>query len=143
MEFLVGDQVENYLNGSLLQFSRPFERGYLVNWPAEIDVWNRILCSSSGLNINAKECQLVLTEAPFNPESLQNDMNEVVFEDFGFREYTRKPSAWFSAYEFSRDPPPGTEYPSSCTVVDSGFSFSYSMPFQDLRCHKKAVSDHH
>jgi len=43
----------------------------------------------------------VLTEAPFVPVALQNEMNEVLFEDFRFDSCLRRPAAWFSAYEFT------------------------------------------
>lgn len=32
MNILVGDEVDKCLNGSLLHYNRPFDRGYLVNW---------------------------------------------------------------------------------------------------------------
>ena len=76
---LVGDEVDSYVNGSLLQYMRPFERGYLTNWPCEVDVWNRVF-GKAGLHIKPTDSTLLLTEAPFTPEPLQNDANEVIFE---------------------------------------------------------------
>ena len=38
MQLLVGDDIETVSNGSLLNFNRPFDRGYLVNWLHEFDV---------------------------------------------------------------------------------------------------------
>lgn len=139
MQVLVGEQVDASFNGSNLCFSRPFEKGYLVNWACELDVWGRLF-GASCLNIVTTEMALVLTEPPFNPDSIQNDTNEIVFEEYGFREYMRRPSAWFSAYEFAMEPPVDACNPSCCTVVDSGFSFSHSLPFISSRCRKQTVS---
>lgn len=82
MTVVVGDQVDGVYNGSNLRYSRPFERGYLNNWPCELDIWSRLF-GPSNLNITPSEHSLVLTDAPFTPQSLQNETNEVVFEDFG------------------------------------------------------------
>ena len=150
---LTADEVDSYLNGSLLQYTRPFERGYLTNWSCESDVWNRVF-GRHGLNIKPTESILVVTDAPFTPEPLQNDMNEVIFEEFEFQQCLRRPSAWFSAYEFANDPPllsvtasssssssssSRATYPTCCTVVDSGFSCTHVMPFIHGTCQKPSV----
>ena len=139
MQAVIADQVDAVHNGSLLHYTRPFERGYLNNWHCEIDIWTRLFSNSSLLPTNPAESCLVLTEPPFAPDALQNDMNEVVFEHFGFRECLRRPASWFSAYEFSQDPPEGTCNPTCCLVLDSGFSFTHLMPFVDVKCQKHAV----
>jgi len=146
MSVLVGDEVENVHNGSSLNYMRPFDRGYLINWGVEIDIWNKVLknlkCSASD-----PEC-LIVTEPIFNPEELQNDYNEVIFEEFGFNSYLRRPSAWFSAYEYMCYPPlpvsaptsVRTPTPTSCMVIESGFSFSYSIPIINGRILQSACS---
>lgn len=139
MNNLVGDQVDECLNGSLLQYNRPFDRGYITNWQIETEVWTRLF-GPTGLNISPSESSLCLTDAPFTPELLQNDTNEVVFEDFCFMEYLRKPAAWFSAYQFSITAPVDISNSSSCTIVDSGFSYTHTMPFVDGKCRKSAAS---
>jgi len=118
----------------------------------EIQIWNRIF-SKSVLSINPNECNLVLTESPFNLESIRNDMNEVVFEEFGFSSYLRRIPAWFSAYNFSRTSPEistsrfqfqpdsslSNDSSSSCIVIDSGFSYSHVFPFICLKPQSHAV----
>jgi actin-related protein 6 len=115
MNILIGDDVDKCLNGSLLHYNRPFDRGYLVNWQCEIDIWSKLF-SSNRLNVNPSESSLCVTDSPFTPEQLQNDMNEVVFEEYSFQEYLRKPAAWFSAYDYQHNPPEGTY------IFDSQFS---------------------
>ena len=41
---LVGSEVDQFPNGSLLNYKRPFDRGYIVNWGTEIDVRLFIYC---------------------------------------------------------------------------------------------------
>ena len=111
----------------MLSYSRPFDRGYLVNWGLEIEIWKHVF-GSEHLNIHPSGQSLVVTEAPFTPESLRQDMNEVIFEEFGFERYSRKSSSLFSAYEFSHTAPAETCFPKCCTIIDSGFSFTHITP---------------
>ena len=138
MQVLVGDDIDKIYNGSLLQYLRPFERGYLNNWPAEIEIWTKLLADPN-LNIqNISEHSIVMTEAPFNPIPWQNDTNEIIYEYFGFKSQLRLPAAWFSNYEFQHTHPE-IEYPENATIIDSGFSFTHVLPFLDGKCIKHAV----
>lgn len=146
MQVLVGEDIDQFANGALLQYTRPFDRGYLNNWSIEIDVWSKIFAqfnlsaSSHGSNVsNFNEYTLVMTEAPFTPEPWQDDTNEVIYEYFGFQAFTRRPSAWFSAYNYYMSNPTRSMYPHSSIVIDSGFSFTHVIPFIDLKCVKPAV----
>jgi actin-related protein 6 len=139
MTAYVGDQFENAGDGALLTISRPFERGYLTKWGIQLQMWNRIF-SHPYLDVKPKDSILVVTEPPFNPEPLQNDMNEVIFEDYGFMEYMRRIPAWFSAYNHFHAPEFSPLHSSCCTVVDSGFSFTHIFPFINGVCMKPAVS---
>lgn len=120
-------------------YARPFDHGYLTKMDIELQIWNRLF-GAACLKINPADHNLVLTESPFNFESIQNDINEVVFEEYEFPNYLRRVPSWFSAYEFSRNPPQGVQNTDCCTVVDSGFSYTHIMPFIDLKCQKHAVS---
>eukprot|EP01041_Mallomonas_annulata_P003899 gene3899-7780_t len=133
MQVLVADEIDSFFNGAILHYTRPFDRGFLLNWQCEIEIWQRIF-SSTHLNLNTEQSSLVITEAPFTPEALQNEMNEVIFEDFQFLNYLRRPATWFSAYEFECTHKTSVSYPSSCLVIDSGFSFTHSMPFTAGKC---------
>ena len=172
MQYLISDQIlQQYShNGSYLHFIRPLDRGYLNNWQCEIDVWNYLLKSNQDfLNLNIKETSLLMTEPILNLYSLQCDTNEVVFEYFGFKEYLRRPAPWFSMYEFIHRSHPKPHLPhacnsnnddghhdnsdgngygygnglDSCTIVDTGFSFTHCVPFINQTCRKNAVSHYH
>ncbi len=135
MQYLIADQIDSFHNGSLLMFNRPFDRGYLNNWQSEIEIWNHILLSQ--LKCKPSEDSLTITEPLFNPETLQNDTNEVIYEYFGFNECMRRPAPSFSAYEFNKGNPQAAN--DSCLVIDAGFSFSHAIPFVDGVCQKHAV----
>ena len=146
MSLLVGDQVEEVHNGSLLHYTRPFERGYLTNMAVEVEVWDRLFSKVMKLPYDGDQKfgdkRLVVTDAPFAPLPLQNDMNELAFEYYGFDQYLRRPAPWFSAYEHEQEVLHGVreaKYPSCCTVIDSGFSFTHIMPFIQGKCVKSAV----
>ena len=146
MSLLVGDQVEEVHNGSLLHYTRPFERGYLTNMAVEVEVWDRLFTKTMKLQYDGdhkfSDKRLVVTDAPFAPISIQNDMNELAFEYYGFDRFLRRPAPWFVAYEHEQEVLHGereARYPSCCTVVDSGFSFTHVMPFIEGKCVKSAV----
>jgi actin-related protein 6 len=139
MQYLVGSAINQCQNGALLQFNRPFERGYLTNMQCEIEVWMSLL--SGAYKCNPGETRLVVTEPVLNPYSLQCDMNEVVFEYFGFKEHLRRPTPWFIANYCMKhaNPPIDIENLPSCVVVDSGFSFTHIVQFFNGKCQRNAV----
>lgn len=139
MQYLVADQVLQYQNGALLEFTRPFEKGYLTNWQSEIEIWS-YLFSVSNLKCYPADTSLVVTEPLLNPTTIQSDMNEIVFEYFGFKEYVHRPSAWFSANSCMNYHQYDIENLPSCVIIDSGFSFTHIVPFVNGKCCRKAVS---
>lgn len=137
MTILIGDDTDNILDGSLLQYTRPFDRGYVNNWGCELDIWSKIFNEKLGLR-SFSDVGVVVTEPPLNPAPWQDDYNEIVFEYYGFHSYTRRPASWFSLFNFSSS---STDTYNSCgLVIDSGFSFSHAFPFIDGKCQKGSVS---
>lgn len=132
MNELVGDEVDAFNNHSLLKYTRPFDRGYLVNWRTEIDVWNRIF-DVDHLNISPMNHSLVVTEPFLNPLEFQNEMNEVVFEDYRFESCCRRPAVCFLEHYFQQqhDKANAATRHGCMLVVDSGFSFTHIVPFID------------
>lgn len=138
MQVLVGDDIDSVVNGSVLQFNRPFDHGYLNNWGNEIEIWDRML-SNRFLNItNCSDTSVVLTESVLNPIPWQNETNEVIYEYYSFKSYVRKPSSWFSSYNYSQINPLSSKYPDCSLVIDSGFSFSHSIPYINAKCQKES-----
>jgi actin-related protein 6 len=143
MQYLVSDQIYECRDGSSLNFIRPCDRGYLNNWQCEIDVWSYLFGLPQFQGLSPQDTSLVLTEPQVNPVTLQNDTNEVMFEYFGFKEYTRKPAQWFGMYEYCQDREWNKNALNSCVVVDSGFSFTHAVPFINRSCKRHAVSTPH
>ena len=140
MNVMVGDEVDAFNNHSLLTYTRPFDRGYLVNWQIEIDIWNRIF-DANHLNISPKEHCLVVTEPSLNPLECQNEMNEVIFEDYRFESCCRRPAAAFLEYHhFRQQQQQQRRNDHGCMlVVDSGFSSTHIVPFINHRAMKNAI----
>lgn len=140
MQYLVSNQIYECRDGSSLNFIRPCDRGYLNNWQCEIDVWTYMLSLPQFQSVTSTDTSLVLTEPPVNPTTLQHDTNEVMFDYFGFKEYSRRPSHWFSMHEFCHDEQWNQNQFNSCVIVDSGFSFTHAVPFVNRSCRTFAVS---
>eukprot|EP00501_MAST-03F_sp_TOSAG23-6_P002198 GSMAST32.ASY1.ANO1.2298.1 assembled CDS len=132
---LYADETEILVkNKSQLKYTRPFERGYLTDWPTQSDIWNYVF-SPKVMNIVPKESQgLVVTEPPFNPVTMQNKMDELVFEQHEFPAYFCATSAEFSSQYYKYQYSSASTCDKVCSlVVDSGYSFTHAVPVFD--CH--------
>ena len=69
---------------------------------------------------------IVVTEAPFAPKSIQDELTEIVFETFRFSKCHRAPAAALSAFGHHAEHPQLTS--PCCLVVDSGHSFTHVVP---------------
>lgn len=77
-------------------FRRPVEKGYLVNWEAEREIWEqsffeeKVTTWNKNTRITSPEdTTLVLTEAPNAIPMLQRNTDEMVMEEWGFGGYVR------------------------------------------------------
>ena len=77
-------------------FRRPVEKGYIVNWEAEREIWEhsffeeKATARNKGLRIGTpEETTLVLTEGPNTLPVLQRNTDEMVMEEWGFGGYAR------------------------------------------------------
>ena len=75
------------------------------------------------------ERALLVTEAQFNHEPLQDTMDQLVFELYGFREYHCTSAAMMSDVAH-RSTEAGAGAVAS-VVVDSGYSFTHAVPIFD------------
>jgi len=87
---LVGTQLSTCRDFGGMAFRRPVEKGYLVNWEAQKEVWDRTF---GELHCDPHDARLILTEAPNAPLSLQNNTDQIVFEEYEFQELYRCVSA--------------------------------------------------
>ncbi|KAA8909078.1 actin family [Sphaerosporella brunnea] len=131
---LVGTQLETCRDFGGMAFRRPVEKGYLVNWEAEKEIWDRtFLEPESPVYVDAPSATtLVLTEAPNAPLSLQNNTDQIVFEEYEFAEYLRYVGPATIPWNdlpalFSGQPPtpPPTKPAEAALIVDTGFSHTH------------------
>ena len=88
----VGSQLETCKDFGEIVFRRPVEKGYLVSWEAEKEIWeHEFFEEKAQLHCDPKETGLILTEAPNTLPALQTNSDQVVFEEFGFASYYRCP----------------------------------------------------
>jgi len=138
-----------------LQFRRPFDRGYLISWDTEKEIWDAVF---SGF-VKPDSSHLLLSEPLFNPGSVRKVQNEILFEEFGFLSLyncsapvmtrwnpdlsnTRNMHILDSSNCGDRDYDKSIDAPFECLpiqnsnnlcflIVDTGYSFSNIVPFFD------------
>jgi actin-related protein 6 len=94
---VIGAQLATHITDwNEVAFRRPVEKGYIVNWEAEREIWEQSFfeekptARNKGLRIAAPEdTTLVLTEAPNTLPVLQRNTDEMVMEEWGFGGYAR------------------------------------------------------
>lgn len=79
-DVMVGDEAAKLR--SMLQVTYPLENGIVRNWGDICHVWDYTF--NERLNLDPKECKIMLTEAPMNPQENRRKMIEVMFETYGF-----------------------------------------------------------
>ncbi len=120
----VGDQIDECRDLSSLFYILPFQKGYLLNWEHQKTVWDYVF-GKSCLNVEPQSKDLIFTEPYFNFASIQEGLNEVLFEEYRFRRVLRTNPADLVCYKNK------VEHPEEecCLVVDAGFSFTHIVPF--------------
>lgn len=84
----VGADVERCRDYGEMQFRRPVEKGFIVNWEAQKEIWDHHLFRGP-LQCDPAETRLVLAEPPNGLPALQANCDQVVFEEYGFVSYYR------------------------------------------------------
>ncbi|KAG6026784.1 Actin- protein 6, partial [Claviceps citrina] len=74
-----------------IQLRRPVERGFIVNWEAQKEIWDQELFDRAGAapGCDPAETRLILSEPPNALPVLQANCDQVVFEEYGFQSYYR------------------------------------------------------
>lgn len=73
-----------------ITFRRPVEKGYVVNWEAQKEIWDHeFFAPDAPQPCDPAETRLVLTEQPNALPALQANCDQMVFEEFGFASYYR------------------------------------------------------
>lgn len=86
----IGSQLSTCTDFSEMVFRRPVEKGYIVNWEAQKEIWeHEFFDEKAKLHCEPRETGLILTEAPNALPVLQSHCDQIVFEEFGFTRYLR------------------------------------------------------
>ncbi|KAI9827837.1 MAG: Actin- protein 6 [Thelocarpon impressellum] len=124
----VGGQLDRCTDFGEMAFRRPVEKGYLVNWEAEKEIWDRSFFDKEGGSVRCepRDTTLLLAEAPNAPSLLQANCDQMIFEEFGFASYYRCPGPVLNAYNDVPGIPPSRS--ETVLLVDSGFSHTTVTP---------------
>jgi actin-related protein 2 len=79
-DIMVGDEAAKLR--SMLQITYPLDNGIIRNWEDILYVWDYAFREK--LKINPRECKILLTEAPMNPQQNRQKMVETMFEKYQF-----------------------------------------------------------
>ncbi len=67
----------------MLEVTYPMENGIVRNWEDMCHLWDYTF-GPEKLDIDPKDCKLLLTEPPMNPHTNRQQMLQVMFEQYGF-----------------------------------------------------------
>jgi actin-related protein len=85
-KFFVADGLDTAVDLAALYIRRAHDRGYIVNWDIEQDVWER-MCHKDVLGVKPSETSVLVTEPMFSPNELKDSLDEFIFEEMGFQRY--------------------------------------------------------
>ncbi|GFO33396.1 F-box/WD repeat-containing protein 7 [Plakobranchus ocellatus] len=133
----IGDQIDECKDLSSLYYLLPFQKGFLVNWEIEKQVWDHIF-SKDVCQVDFNETTVMVTEPFFNFPSVGEAINEVIFEEYQFQSLHRTQAATLSCYKHQKDKETsGSLF--GTLVVESGYSFSHLVPFLKNKPLKEAI----
>ncbi|KAG4029743.1 hypothetical protein MFRU_014g00440 [Monilinia fructicola] len=144
----IGSQLANCKDFGDIVFRRPVEKGYLVNWEAEKEIWeHEFFDKKAPLHCDPRETGLILTEAPNALPVLQTNCDQMVFEEFGFASYYRCPGPILNAYNDiqgifkgpARDPSQPLLPAEIILLIDSGYSHTTITPILQGRPLQSAI----
>lgn len=129
----VADQFDQCKDTSEMAFRRPVEKGFVVSWDGELDVWQQVLLNDEAkLRCDPRATNLIVTEGPNCPQALQTATDQMIFEEFEFAAAYRCVAP--SLVAWNGGPPLTAEaaaqsLPRECLlVVDSGYSHTTVTP---------------
>ncbi|KAK3381939.1 actin family [Podospora didyma] len=133
----VASEFEKCRDFGEIAFRRPVEKGFIVNWEAQKEIWDReFFDDKAPQKCDPSATRLVLTEQPNSLPALQAHCDQMVFEEFGFASYYRGIGPSFNAYQdiqaifqTPREPDTTIDIPAEVMLlVDSGYSHTTVTP---------------
>ncbi|CAI5442430.1 unnamed protein product [Caenorhabditis angaria] len=119
----VAQEQDECLDKFSLFYVRPVEKGYVVNWDTQQQIWEKSL---KLVDIEPSTSKIVLTDSNYLVPSLPDVSSEIMFEYFNFEDILKGSASTFVAeHEY-------TIKNRNCSlVIDCGFSNTTISPFVD------------
>ncbi|ORY63874.1 actin family [Pseudomassariella vexata] len=133
----VGSEISQCKDFGEIAFRRPVEKGFIVNWEAQKEIWEReFFDAKAPQQCDPSETTLLLAEPPNSLPVLQTNCDQMVFEEFGFASYARcngpALNAWHDVqaiFRTPRAPDMVAQLPAEVLmVIDSGYSHTTVTP---------------
>lgn len=144
----VGSELAKCKDFGEIAFRRPVEKGFVVSWEAEKEIWEREFFDAKAPQpCDPSETRLILAEHSNSLPLLQTNCDQMVFEEFGFASYYRGNGPSFNAYHdvqailrTPRAPDTVAQLPVEIVLlVDSGYSHTTVTPLLQGRPMHSAV----
>lgn len=120
----VGNQLDDCKDFSGLFYILPFNKGYLMNWEIQRQIFDYMFKKNLSIS-NYADKTLLFTEPYFNFRQLQENLFEILFEEYGFGKLAKCTPAYLSMIKYAQQ-----DYENKCCLlVDSGHSFTHIVPF--------------
>lgn len=110
-------------NHSGLILKRPHDQGHLTSWETEKPIWDYTLDSISDKEIDPSTTGLLLTETPYQLPQLSMNTDQIVFEEYGFKDYFRCVPGSLVPWTYS--PEKDNDF---SLVIDCGFNATWIIP---------------
>ncbi|KAI1268197.1 Actin/actin-like protein [Xylariaceae sp. FL1019] len=133
----VASEVGECVDFSEAAFRRPVEKGFVVSWEAQKEIWEReFLDDNAPQRCDPADTRLLLAEPCNSLPILQANCDQMVFEEFGFASYHRAQAPSLNAYhdiqaifQTPRDLQKTPRLPAELMLlIDSGHSHSTVTP---------------
>lgn len=141
----IASDLERCVDFSEVALRRPVEKGFVVNWEAEKEIWeHEFFDDKAPQRCDPSETRLLLAEPSNSLPVLQANCDQMVFEEFGFASYYRGIGPSFNAYHdvqgilrTPRDSGTIAQLPAEILLlIDSGYSHTTITPiFQGRPIH--------
>lgn len=137
---IVGSDVSQLRDFTNLVMKRPHDRGYLLDWSLERQVFALAdRYKTFGRSLDEASTHILMTEPLFNPETLRRNLYEEIFETNNFGSLLTQTPPFLSLLDYITNHPVPTSGPAirlpnpavGAIVVDSGYSFTHIVPFFD------------
>lgn len=132
--YIVGDAILATKDISSLTIRRPVDRGYVIAWDLQKEIWARALKSLLANSVPLTRCGLVLTEPYLQLPGMREAALSVVFDDLQLSSVVMLNPAPLLLRWHSRKHQKNLANTVGCAlVVDAGFSSTHAVPVFDWR----------